>query len=75
MFTIKSPKYPHVPLQRGDFHLWRMSMENMDLYEKSKDFKRYVDEYCKKTNIPVEVALSHMIVKNVARHYIERGNQ
>ena len=50
-------------------------MENMDLYEKSKDFKRYVDEYCKKTNIPVEVALSHMIVKNVARHYIERGNQ
>ena len=52
-----------------------MSMENMDLYEKSKDVKRYVDEYCKKANIPVEVALSHMLVKNVARHYIERGNQ
>ena len=49
-------------------------MDLMEFYEKNKDFKEYVDAYCKKHDIPVEVALHHYLVRSVAHHYIERGN-
>ena len=41
------------------------------LYEKNEDFKEYVDRYCKKHNIPVQEALDHYIVKDVAKYYLE----
>ena len=53
-------------------------MDVRSLYEENKDFKEYVDAYCKKYpekgSISVDEALTHKIVINVAVHYIERGN-
>jgi len=37
-----------------------------ELYENNKDFKEYVDKYCKKHEIDQDTALSHQMVKNVA---------
>ena len=49
-------------------------MDFRTLYDENKDFRDYVDAYCKKCNISVEVALEHFLVRSVAQHYIERGN-
>lgn len=36
------------------------------LYEKSEDFRRYVDAYARKHQITKETAMTHKLVKNVA---------
>ena len=38
-------------------------------YNSNKDFKRYVDLYCRKTGITVDEALEHTLVKDVANYY------
>ena len=38
-------------------------------YNSNKDFKTYVDKYCKKHGISVETALTHRLIKEVAEQY------
>lgn len=40
-----------------------------DFYEGNKDFKEYVDKYCSKHGISVDVALTHIQVRLVAEFY------
>lgn len=42
-----------------------------DLYNSDPDFKSYVDKYCRSYKIPVDEALSHELVKQVALYYKE----
>lgn len=46
-----------------------------ELYEKNKDFRDYVDRYSRKymegRSIPVEEALEHAVVRQVAEQYRE----
>lgn len=42
-----------------------------DYYQKSDDFKAYVDRYCKKHGIEVAEALTHEIIKDVANLYLK----
>ena len=42
------------------------------LYQKSVEFKEYVDKYSKTHNITVETAMTHKLVKNVADHIREK---
>lgn len=41
----------------------------MELYLSNKNFKEYVDRYCKKHSISIEEALRHAMVKHVADCY------
>lgn len=43
-----------------------------DMYEQEEDFKRYVDKYCTKHQIPVNEALSHVIVQDIASSYLNK---
>ena len=43
-----------------------------DLYNKSEDFKEYVDKYSTKHKILVQEALTHKLVQEVAQMYKER---
>ena len=43
-----------------------------DMYEQDEDFKRYVDRYCTKHQIPVKEALTHVIVQDVASGYLNK---
>ena len=38
----------------------------MIFYNNNKDFKTYVDKYCKKHGISVETALKHRLIKEVS---------
>lgn len=40
-----------------------------ELYEKNKDFREYVNRYCGKHNVTVEVAITHKIVQEVGKMY------
>lgn len=40
-----------------------------EFYENNAQFKEYVDKYCKCHNVTVDEALSHLIVKEVAKSY------
>ena len=42
------------------------------LYEKSEEFRRYVDAYSKTHKITKETAMTHKIVKNVADQLTEK---
>ncbi len=56
---------------------WRwMKMNDLKtLYENNPDFHKYVDRYCRNYNrgrsIPLEEALRHAEVRNVAAYYRE----
>ena len=41
----------------------------MELYKSNKDFREYVDKYCRKHKCTVEEALSHELVKEVEKAY------
>lgn len=43
-----------------------------DMYEQDEDFKRYVDRYCTKHQIPVKEALTHVIVQDIASSYLNK---
>lgn len=47
-------------------------IEVKNLYDKNKDFKRYVDAIAKKQNIPVEDVLEFTIVRSKAKDVKER---
>lgn len=42
-----------------------------ELYENNKDFKRYVDLYCRRYDLSVEEALEHKMVQEVGKQYGE----
>lgn len=42
-----------------------------NFYDTNSDFKDYVDKYCTKHQLTVEVALEHKLVKEVAKYYKE----
>lgn len=44
-----------------------------ELYENNKDFKRYVDLYCRRYDLSVEDALKHKVVQDVGRYYQEEA--
>lgn len=44
-----------------------------DLYENNKDFKRYVDRYCRMHGLSVEEALEHKLVQEVGKQYQEEA--
>lgn len=44
-------------------------MDCKKLYDENLDFKKYVDSYSTKHGIPVQEALKHKIVRNVAIAY------
>lgn len=41
----------------------------MELYNTNQDFREYVDRYCNKHNVTVEVALTHSLVQEVGMMY------
>ena len=41
-------------------------MNLFNLYKTNERFKKYVDKYCVKHEIPVEVALQHLLIKQIA---------
>ena len=43
-----------------------------DLYNKSEDFKEYVDKYSTKHKISVQEALTHKLVQEVGKNYKEK---
>ena len=43
-----------------------------DLYNTNKDFRDYVDRYCRKHQISVEEAVMHEIVKEVGKMYMKQ---
>ncbi len=51
--------------------------ELMELYNQNKDFNRYVDHYCANyiegASVPLEDALCHAIVYEVAKEYKRNG--
>ena len=55
-----------------------VAMDVKELYETNKEFKQYVDKYAEHYNgingIPVEEALRHELVKNVALFYYHVEN-
>lgn len=42
-----------------------------DLYNTNKDFKDYVDRYCKNKPFGVKEALRHILIRLVGQHYKE----
>ena len=42
------------------------------LYEKSEEFRKYVNDYAKAHNITKETAMTHKLVKNVADQISEK---
>ena len=48
-----------------------MKTDYFDFYQKDDNFKTYVDRYCKKHGIGVAEALTHEIIKEVAKLYLE----
>ena len=48
-----------------------MKTDYFDFYQKDDAFKAYVDRYCKKHDIGVAEALTHELVKEVAKLYLE----
>lgn len=40
-------------------------------YKYNKQFRDYVDKYCKTYNLTVEEALKHELVKQVCKYYTE----
>ena len=45
------------------------------LYETSKSFKMYVDNYCVKHNIAKESAFKHILVKSYGDYLIKENRQ
>lgn len=45
-----------------------------EYYDSNYDFKSYVDRYCTKHHISLDVALTHKEIKEVALYYKERTN-
>ena len=45
-----------------------------DLYNTNKDFKDYVDRYCKNKPFGVNEALRHIHIKLVGQYYKEKEN-
>ena len=43
-----------------------------DLYMKNKGFREYIDKYCEKHKIPMDVAFTHQIIKAIALIYETR---
>ena len=43
-----------------------------EFYDNNKDFREYVDAYCKQYKIDVSEALTHKIVKETYLYYKER---
>lgn len=43
----------------------------IELYLKNRDFKEYVDRYCRQYRVTIEQALEHAIVKRVADYYVK----
>lgn len=43
-----------------------------DLYNKSEDFKEYVDKYSTKHKISVHESLTHKLVQEVGKNYKEK---
>lgn len=43
--------------------------EMKKLYEDNEGFKQYVDRYCVKENVLIEIALTHSVVKNAFEYY------
>lgn len=41
------------------------------LFNENADFRLYVEKYCKKTNISVEEALTHVAVRLAAEYYTD----
>jgi len=54
-------------------------MDLKKLYNENKDFREYVDKYSAHyemgKSIPIEEALTHLIVKNVADEYVNGAKQ
>ena len=48
------------------------SSQLIDMYEQDMDFKRYVNRYCAKHQIPVNEALTHVIVQDLASYYLNK---
>lgn len=42
-------------------------------YNSNKDFKDYVDKYCRTYGLTVDEALTHALVKEVKDYYEKRG--
>lgn len=74
LFYYKTPKSLRSVTTWAFIVYGGIDMDLRSFYDENKDFKDYVDAYCKKTGIPVEVALEHFIIRSVAHHYMERGN-
>ena len=43
-----------------------------EYYEQNEDFRTYVDAYSRSRCIPVEVALSHELIKQVYKYYKDK---
>lgn len=43
-----------------------------ELYNTNKDFREYVDRYCRTYRCKVEDALKHLLVQLVGRYYREK---
>ena len=48
-----------------------MKTDYFDFYQKDDNFKVYVDRYCKKHGIGVAEALTHELIKEVSKLYLE----
>lgn len=46
-------------------------MDLMERYQEDKNFREYVDRYCKAYNRTVEETLNHALIQEVARYYAD----
>lgn len=51
-----------------------MNNELYELYQKDKDFKEYVDKWCKSHGLEVEQAFNFDILREYARYVKERNH-
>ena len=45
----------------------------METYKNNKNFRQYVDKYCKEYGLTVAEALQHSIVREVEKQYIKNA--
>lgn len=48
-------------------------MDLQKLYDSNKDFQTYVDKYTQSYRVTREQAFSHLLVRIVAKYYMEKG--
>lgn len=69
--AVKNQKHLH-RLPKKSFRMERKMMKIEELYRQSQEFKAYVDKNCNSYGYTVQEAITHALVREVAKYYQQK---